>query len=165
MILTGTFDAHSLPLFSEISSYTRMAQPMYDPLRRCLTVEKTGRGLVSTYPSISALAGLLSLKDNWDSYGSLAPKLATVQKASELLNRFHNNVNVSGFPWTNPHVSASELGEVVFEWWAGTHKLTIYISDQDVEFIRVWGTDIVEEMADGKLAGEGFTGLWRWLNA
>jgi hypothetical protein len=157
-------DTPSLPAYSQISSITRMAQPMFDP-RRCLTVEKTVRGSVSLQPAISDTATLLSLKDNWDSFGSIAPKMSTVLKAIDTLGRLSSNVSASGYPWENPHVSASENGEVVFEWWVGTHKLTIYVSDQDVEFIRVWGTDIVEEMADGKLAGEGFTGLWRWLNA
>lgn len=68
--------------------------------------------------------------------------------------------------WASPHITCSELGEIVCEWWKGEHKLTIYFGNDGAEFIKVWGTDIEAEMEDGELtAGWGLTSLWLWLHS
>ncbi|TAJ19430.1 MAG: hypothetical protein EPO60_07180 [Rugosibacter sp.] len=69
--------------------------------------------------------------------------------------------------WRTPHITASENGEVVFEWWRGNHELTLYFgADHQAEFIKVWGTHIKNEMADGQLIEPvGILTLWKWLGA
>ncbi len=44
---------------------------------------------------------------------------------------------------------ADAEGEVVFEWWHGNKKLTVYIGDDSAEYVQVWGTDRHSEMSDG----------------
>jgi hypothetical protein len=84
---------------------------------------------------------------------------------SEWLPRiFDRGCKVGG--WAPPHITCSDLGEIVCEWWKGEHKLTIYFGDNGPEFIKVWGTDIETEMEDGQLTeGWGLTSLWLWLHS
>lgn len=66
--------------------------------------------------------------------------------------------------WEEPHRSDSPWGEVVFEWWQGDKKLTVYFGRDVIEYIKVWGDDIDEEMDDGTLDDlSDFDELWRWL--
>lgn len=121
------------------------------------------------YPTTRAILSLLNRKDNWDGRGSEAPKLAAVQRALAFVKTFYIHAqvtsNVIGYEWVRPHVSSSEDGEVVLEWWRGDHKLTIYVSSDSADFVKVWGSDIATEMADGPVIGHQFQGLWLWLNA
>lgn len=121
------------------------------------------------YPTREAILSLLSRRNNWDGRGSEAPDLAAVQRAIAFVRTFYFHAqvtsNVIGYEWVRPHVSSSEDGEVVLEWWRGEHKLTIYISTDSADFLKVWGPDIATQMTDGPVIGNQFQGLWRWLNA
>lgn len=67
--------------------------------------------------------------------------------------------------WTSPHVTLSENNEIVFEWWHGTKKITLYFGETGSEYIKVWGTDIETEMDSGPLRDDwNLTSLWLWLN-
>ena len=56
--------------------------------------------------------------------------------------------------------------EIVLEWWNKKKKLTIYVCEDTIDYIKVWGPDMVSEMADGTLHlddGE-VVDLWDWLD-
>ena len=66
--------------------------------------------------------------------------------------------------WANPHVGASENGEITFEWWNRDKKLTLYFGPATVEAIKVWGPDIDEEMVHFPLGQvEELVSTWTWL--
>ncbi|WP_216920626.1 hypothetical protein [Synechococcus sp. CCAP 1479/9] len=66
-------------------------------------------------------------------------------------------------PWVEPLVNYVDQ-EVSLEWWSANKKLTIYFSDTAIEFIRVWGPDIKNEMEDGEVVNPfSFVALWQWL--
>lgn len=66
--------------------------------------------------------------------------------------------------WIEPNVTASEEGDVVFEWWHHTKKLTVYIGNQSAEYVKVWGTDINSDMSDGDANPiSTCRSLWEWL--
>lgn len=68
--------------------------------------------------------------------------------------------------WVPPHITKGETGEVVFEWWRSTKKITLYFGSTDAEYIKVWGMDIENEMESGELVdGWPVTALWLWLNS
>jgi hypothetical protein len=76
----------------------------------------------------------------------------------------YDSVSTLERKWAIPHIAASELGEVVLEWWHGDRKVTLYVSDTSVECIRVWGTDIDTEMeAKELLSSQDFRSIWAWL--
>jgi hypothetical protein len=68
--------------------------------------------------------------------------------------------------WRTPHITSSEQGEIVCEWWRQSKKLTVYFGDDGVEFIKVWGTDIEKDMESGDLTSDwDIVAVWRWLQS
>lgn len=114
------------------------------------------------------------LPDNWDGHGSARPDPLAVEHARQFLeDTYHQSVVALGqqtqeriaASWQSPHISASEEGEIVFEWWNGTRKLTIYVGPQQLTYIKSWGAHVVNDMEDGVLPGDGIPLLWTWLFA
>lgn len=65
--------------------------------------------------------------------------------------------------WIDPHVSQDNGENIVFEWWKGNKELTVYVSSESKEYLKVWGADIFSEMEDGDIDKENSQALWRWL--
>lgn len=66
--------------------------------------------------------------------------------------------------WVPPHISASEAGEITFEWWDEGRKLTVYFGDHDMEVIRVWGADMDHEMDHFQIVKTAQVArAWAWL--
>lgn len=111
-----------------------------------------------------ALRKLQNLPANWDGFGSVKPNTRSIELAFGYLPRIYAETITTGSNWHLPSVSASEAGEVVFEWWNGALKLSVYFRHDRAEFIRVWGTDIENEMDDGIVREGDFAELWKWLH-
>ena len=121
---------------------------------------------LAVFPARQALKALVGLPVNWDGFGSDAPSAEAIGNAFQLIVEMYRQATTcSRATWMNPHVSASESGEVVFEWWKRDRKLTVYVSPERAEFVRVGGPNIDLDMMDGALVGAQFVGLWLWLNA
>ncbi|WP_133649649.1 hypothetical protein [Paraburkholderia flava] len=121
---------------------------------------------LAVFPVREALKGLVGLPANWDGFGSDAPAAEAIGSAFQLIVEiYRQSASCVHASWVNPHVSASESGEVVFEWWKRDRKLTVYVSAGRAEFLRVGGPNIDVDMEDGELVGAQFVGLWFWLNA
>ena len=120
-------------------------------------------------PPFKAITDIISeIEDlrTWetDSYGCPAPSYGTVKKAEDWIIRLYFQIAFQD--WISPNVTSGPEGEVVFEWWYGVKKLTIYISNQNVEYIQVWGTDIYEDMSDGNAESiDACRKLWMWLRS
>jgi hypothetical protein len=68
--------------------------------------------------------------------------------------------------WIKPNVIADANGNVVFEWWYGKKKLTVYIEDESAEYVQVWGADIRSEMSNGDAEPiSTCRALWLWLTS
>lgn len=94
------------------------------------------------------LQNLLTWSAGWNSYDALAPDPDAVVHARNWIVRLFLEAAL-GRVWMKPNVIADADGEAVFEWWNGPKKLTIYIEDESVEYIQVWGPDIHSEMSSG----------------
>jgi len=82
----------------------------------------------------------------------------------ECLKQLHTIVAANQMWWGEPLVNLSFDSEIVFEWWHGSKKLTVYILGNTAEYIKVWGTDIDNEMEDGASSSPAeLTALWKWL--
>jgi hypothetical protein len=92
------------------------------------------------------------------------PTQRAFELASEWLYRsFDRACKLGG--WGRPHISSTEAGEVVFEWWHNNRKLTLYFGDDGAEYIEVWGTNIDDEMSSGLLTNWSFTSAWLRLQS
>ncbi|MEA5616339.1 hypothetical protein VB711_00585 [Cronbergia sp. UHCC 0137] len=88
----------------------------------------------------------------------------TYQYTLEWLELLREVVGLNQMWWSEPLVNLGIDSEIVFEWWHKNQKLTVYILDNTVEYIKVWGTDIDHEMEDGSATSPAeLTNLWKWL--
>jgi len=109
-----------------------------------------------------ALRRVGSYPHNWDDCGSAAPQPAAVSRASAALTELYR---VCSGAWLPPHISASEEGEITFEWWSGARKLTMYIGATSMEVLKVWGVDLNNEMESVVLRdATNFGPVWAWLH-
>jgi hypothetical protein len=84
-----------------------------------------------------------------------------LSRAAEWLEAMTDRQLVS---WEAPTISASPEGEVVFEWWFGERKLSVYFGEHEATLLRVWGSSIVDEMSEHDAADAGASiGTWSWL--
>lgn len=88
----------------------------------------------------------------------------TYKYTIEWLKQLRKLVAADQMWWGEPLVNLSFDSEIVFEWWHETKKLTVYILGNTAEYIKVWGTDIDNEMEDGTSSSPAqLTDLWKWL--
>jgi len=102
-----------------------------------------------------------ALPENWDGHGSTTPNQFAVERARQLVEDAFLDTATTG--WQSPYISASEDGDIVFEWWNGALKLTIYVGPERSTYLKSWGPHVVNDMEDGELAQNWDPGLWLWL--
>lgn len=105
---------------------------------------------------------LLTWAEGWDGYDTPKPNPASVREARSWAEGLYRDV--SRQLWIKPRVSADEDGDVSFEWWKGQKKITIYISPEAVDYIKVEKAGPSLEMEDGSIkTSEERLALWNWL--
>jgi hypothetical protein len=110
------------------------------------------------------LDALLSWREGWNGYDAGAPKHESINHAFVWIKNLYEDTSKSGKQWIAPNIVADADGNVVFEWWQGQKKLTVYIHPETVEYVKVWGPDIFSEMEDGNVEQvEDRCALWNWL--
>jgi hypothetical protein len=116
--------------------------------------------------TIDDIRALLTWPEEWDGY-QVAPSGDAVSRAQSWIKSLYEEVEdapTGSREWIAPLVVADAHRNVVFEWWEGQKKLTVYVTPIGVEYVKVWGPDIFSEMDDGDIKGaEDRRTLWRWL--
>jgi|SRR5579872_952288 len=113
--------------------------------------------------TLSKVRALRNRKEDWDGHGSMAPDLDAVSHAVAWIREMYHDRASLEQAWIEPNVASSEKGEVVFEWWRGHKKLTVYVSATSADYVKVWGTDILNDMEDGSLSDSARREMWVWL--
>ena len=145
---------------SEVLSYSSPQFPVDD----ASIVERIVKEALKE--TLIKLRNLLTLSAGWNGYDSLAPNPDAVAHAENWIVRLFLEVADLGRVWIKPNVIADAEGEVVFEWWYGKKKLTVYIGDDSAEYVQVWGTDIHSEMSGGDAEPISMCrSLWLWLTS
>jgi hypothetical protein len=143
---TRSSGAHTVRFLRAIATGTR---PAHEPLLETLD---------------QRLSEVSGYQANWDGNDSEAPSADAIAKARGFLQEvFRSAVEQTSGDWRSPHISANEEGHIVFEWWNGQRKLTIYFGPQSASFIRSWGPHLFDDMQDGPLVIEEFGNHWAWL--
>jgi hypothetical protein len=92
-------------------------------------------------------------------------KNITIQLARHLAQKYYYIAQGEDAQWHAPHMTLSDEEEIVFEWWHGEHKLTFYISSNAIQYLKVWGFNIWNDMDEGTNPSyEELVALWRWLH-
>jgi hypothetical protein len=151
---------HTYPIPSETSAFST------SPVAAYAREASDGQEIADLplHSTLQSIGRLLSLSSDWDGHGSAAPRRESVSSSLAVVRLFRNIVVSAGQRWAQPHVSTNEDGNVVFEWWQSTRKLTVYVRSAHVTYIKVWGVNIDSEMEDGCVTDKGFASLWMWLN-
>ena len=132
-------------------------------MRETSTLRAVPADLIDTLEETDALE---DLPEGWNGHDVAAPKLESIQRAAEWIERFHEDIVRNRFTWRKPHVAADENGEVTFEWSRGEAGLTFYIpaGDDEVGYLKDWGPDVVDDMEDGVTStSEERLELWAWF--
>ena len=108
------------------------------------------------------LAELLGWSEGWNGYDAAEPNSASIDHACRWVRAFYRDVR--DVLWIKPLITADEEGDVVFEWWKGRRKLTVYVSPDTLEYIKVDRARSPSEMGEGSIttSREG-RALWHWL--
>jgi len=116
-----------------------------------------------TQSAVEALLKLRGYETDWDGNGSAKPMVEAIANAEARLPELYRIACNLPF-WRNPDVSASESGEISFEWWGDSRKVTMYFGATTMEVIKVWGVDIDTQMDHFPLnVVDEFASVWIWL--
>lgn len=72
----------------------------------------------------------------------------------------------SGLWWDEPLINTTEDNQIILEWWKDSKNLTLYIDGETVDYIKIWGADIDNQMQNGVVKSSSeLNPLWKWLCA
>jgi len=111
------------------------------------------------FPTVKSMLG--NLKE--EELQSLDYKV--LYKAEELIKKLRSISKKNKLWWHQPLLNISIDHEIVFEWWYKRRSLIIYVCPNTIDFIKVWGADMDNEMEDGSiyLKDNSLSFLWQWL--
>jgi hypothetical protein len=110
------------------------------------------------------LLEMIGHPEQWADPDEEPPNRKSAERALRWLHQMYGVTLRYKMPWKSPHIGVDENGDISFEWWRGTKKLTIYVTPEEVEYVQVSGPDIIEDMDDGVVdSPEERRDLWAWL--
>lgn len=164
----------SLPYLRAFGSRRTAQARHFAPPSKAISDELLSRA--AREPTLFALHSQLdritTLPDDWDGHGSSRPDASSVSNARQFLEDVYRQTVVASAQqtqervtpgWQAPHISANEDGEIVFEWWNGNRKLTIYVGPRQLMYIKSWGPHVVLDMEDAVLLDNDIPAMWGWL--
>lgn len=114
--------------------------------------------------TVNKLYEISKWQENWDGRGAAKPKFSSILAALRWIMGMRAQVPLTRCPWVEPHVVADTNGNMVFEWSKMGRTLSIYVSAEAAEYLKVEGPNIFEDMEDGEITTpEVAQDLWRWL--
>lgn len=90
-----------------------------------------------------------------------------LKKTEKLLFIISSITTNNNLWWHEPLMNISINDEIVLEWWHKNKKITIYVCEDTIDYIKVWGTDMENEMEDGIVNlydRDNLINLWQWLS-
>ncbi len=116
------------------------------------------------WTTLTDIYGLLTWGEGWNGYDACAPRYDAVVNADNWIVQFFLEVMDLDEGWIRPNVTASGDGEVILGWRFGSKRLTIYVGEESVEYLKTWGPDINDNMDDGDASLTTVRqALWKWL--
>ena len=119
------------------------------------------------FPTVkSTLGNLKSMLGNLKEEELQSLDYKVLDKAEELIKKLHSISKANRLWWHQPLLNISIDDEIVFEWWHKEKKLTIYVCPNTIDFIKVWGANMDDEMEDGSIylsKNSAILSLWQWI--
>lgn len=112
--------------------------------------------------AFNTLYSLRQWSDGWDGYDAVKIKEAAIVSAFIWIVDLFQVVGGRG--WIKPNVTGNPAGDVVFEWWYGERKLTVYVEESGIEYVQVWGATVDAKITAGDIESKKDSlELWLWL--
>jgi hypothetical protein len=125
---------------------------------------KTAFEQSNNYVNLQPAQNHLQIHKTYRRIAELRADNETYKYTLEWLERLRKIVTSNQMWWCEPLVNLGVDSEIVFEWWHENKKVTVYILGNTAEYIKVWGTDIDNEMEDGSVtSATELKDLWKWL--
>lgn len=97
-------------------------------------------------------------------YDAAPPTVATIDHAKRWIKVFYCSVVARDRTWINPLITASEEGEVMFEWQRKGRRLTIEMTESVVAYRTLCGWPPNLQFEDGIIdTVQRGQSLWAWL--
>ena len=69
----------------------------------------------------------------------------------------------AGHPCHTPFISYDQDGYIAMVWRNGKHELYLEITEDEIQYVKVWGINIASEMDAGVPSKDNYLTLWEWL--
>ena len=102
-------------------------------------------------------------KESWSEHGLEKPTDLAISHAENVIETLLNIVISTDYRFITPIISGDGNGYVTAIWYNQKRQLHFKIGEKDVEYFKVWGTNINTEMEVNYLKFEQNLELWKWL--
>ncbi len=102
-------------------------------------------------------------KEIWDEYGFQRPNDLTISHAETVIEKLLDLIISTDYRFITPFISGDGDGNVTVIWYNQKRQLHFKIGENDVQYFKVWGTNIDTEMEVDFLKSEHCLDLWKWL--
>ena len=102
-------------------------------------------------------------KESWNEHGLERPNDLTISRAETVIETFLDLIITADYRFITPFISGDGDGNVTAIWSNQKRQLHFKIRENEVEYFKVWGTNIDTEMEVDFLKSEYCLELWKWL--
>ena len=91
----------------------------------------------------------------------------TLLTTFKLLSKLFEISRKNDLWWNLPLINVGFDSEVLLEWWHKDRKLDFDILGSSIDYMKVWGADIDDEMEDGSINinVSDLISLWKWISS
>jgi|SRR4028118_2159410 hypothetical protein len=94
----------------------------------------------------------------------------TISTTNRLVDKLYTTAKSNNLWWYPPLVNwhyewdNSDKGQIHLEWWNKKRKYSIYVAEDQISYIAVWGADMDNEMEEGDINIENnLADFWEWI--
>ena len=91
------------------------------------------------------------------------PSAKAIDRAKQVVSQLLGAVISKGKPLHTPVISYDYDGYITMVWRNGKHELYLEITEDEIEYTKVWGINIDSEMDAGVPSKDNYLTLWEWL--
>ena len=102
-------------------------------------------------------------KESWSKHGLEKPTDLTISHAETVIETLLDLIISADYRFITPFISGNGDGNVTAIWYHQKRQLHFKIGENEVEYFKVWGTNIDTEMEVDFLKSEHYLELWKWL--
>ena len=102
-------------------------------------------------------------KAGWDLHEAKKPQPSSIVKSKEFISELLSFTELNSYSFLKPHITANSEGNIVFEWYKGEKELSVYVSKQEIFYIKAPSPEI-DEMEDEIIHSvSDMERVWEWL--